>query len=130
MGDLLGTLVMCLIVATPFALLALLITSHDAYSQPAEPGTWWKSLKRRVTRKPRRIGVSLPGRDPAGPLPPVLVSLAKAYAAGEACGFALHDALLEAGHTELAEPFRGPDVIQQWVVVNKILDEDWAARWG
>jgi hypothetical protein len=34
------------------------------------------------------------------------VQLAESLYAGQDCAFALHDALLEAGHAELAEHFR------------------------
>jgi hypothetical protein len=37
---------------------------------------------------------------------PTIIALAEALYAGEDCGFALHDALLEAGHADLAEHFR------------------------
>lgn len=40
------------------------------------------------------------------PLPTTVVQLANALYHGEDCGFALHDALLEEGHTELADHFR------------------------
>jgi hypothetical protein len=38
--------------------------------------------------------------------PSTVVQLAESLYAGQDCAFALHDALLEAGHTELAEHFR------------------------
>lgn len=41
------------------------------------------------------------------PLPTAVIQLADALYKGEDCGFALHDALLEAGHAELAEHFHG-----------------------
>ena len=37
---------------------------------------------------------------------PTVVQLAESLYAGQDCAFALHDALLEAGHAELAEHFR------------------------
>jgi hypothetical protein len=37
-----------------------------------------------------------------------VVRLAEALYAGADCGFALHDALLEIGYTDLAEHFREP----------------------
>jgi len=40
--------------------------------------------------------------------PAAVRSLAEALYAGEDYGFALHDALLDAGHTELADHFRAP----------------------
>lgn len=42
--------------------------------------------------------------------PSAVVKLAEAMYAGEECSFALHDALLEAGHPELAEHFQR----EQW----------------
>lgn len=42
--------------------------------------------------------------------PSTVVQLAESLYAGEDCAFALHDALLEAGHAELAEHFRQ----EQW----------------
>jgi len=39
-------------------------------------------------------------------LPLAVVQLAESLYAGQDCAFALHDALLEAGHAELAEHFR------------------------
>lgn len=43
---------------------------------------------------------------PREPLPLTVAQLAESLYGGEDCAFALHDALLEAGHTELAEHFR------------------------
>lgn len=40
-----------------------------------------------------------------GPWPAAVIALAEALYAGEPCGFALHDALLEMGHPALAEHF-------------------------
>jgi hypothetical protein len=42
--------------------------------------------------------------------PATVIQLAEALYAGQDCGFALHDALVEAGHAELAEHFRQ----EQW----------------
>jgi hypothetical protein len=42
--------------------------------------------------------------------PSTVIQLLESLLAGEDCGFALHDALLEAGHTELAQHFRE----EQW----------------
>jgi hypothetical protein len=43
------------------------------------------------------------------PLPPSIPALAAALYAGQDCGFALHDALLDAGDVSLAGHFRTPD---------------------
>src|SRR5262249_1674280 len=42
-------------------------------------------------------------------LPSTVIQLADALYNGEDCGFALHDALIEAGQPELAEHFRDED---------------------
>ena len=44
-----------------------------------------------------------------GELPSAVVQLAQAIYAGADCGFALHDALLDAGRADLAEHFREPE---------------------
>jgi hypothetical protein len=44
-----------------------------------------------------------------GSWPAIVITLAQALERGEDCHFALHDALLEAGHSELAEHFRTPN---------------------
>jgi hypothetical protein len=51
-----------------------------------------------------------PFRSSATPeaLSSTVAQLARAQYQGEQCAFALHDALLEGGHTELAEHFREP----------------------
>jgi hypothetical protein len=53
--------------------------------------------------------VGNPFRQPELPAqwPPAVLALAEALAAGGACHFALHDALLEAGQPELAQHFAG-----------------------
>jgi hypothetical protein len=59
------------------------------------------------------------------PAPPswhsVVVTLASALYAGEDCSFALHDALLESGHPELAEHFREKNHPKGCWVVDQIL---------
>ncbi|MBY0525267.1 MAG: hypothetical protein K2R98_17805 [Gemmataceae bacterium] len=51
-----------------------------------------------------------PFRSPLRPLwPASLLALAEAQYAGEPCAFALHDALLDAGHPEIAEHFHGTE---------------------
>ena len=57
-------------------------------------------MKRRTKKKP------LPQPESIA-YPAVVLRLAKAFQAGEACGPGLHDALLEAGHPGLAEHFAG-----------------------
>jgi len=56
---------------------------------------------------------------PSWPAP--VVKLAEALYAGEDCSFALHDALLEAGHPELAEHFREKEHPKGCWVVDMIL---------
>ncbi len=51
-----------------------------------------------------------PFRPQPRPLcPSVVAHLGESVYAGEPCTFALHDALLDAGHAELAAHFRDPD---------------------
>jgi serine/threonine protein kinase len=49
-----------------------------------------------------------PPARPPSPWPAEVTALAEALAQGERCHFALCDALLEAGHSEVAEHFRAP----------------------
>jgi hypothetical protein len=55
--------------------------------------------------------VGNPFRSPQAPCawPGMIVALAEALYGGEPCGFALHDALLESDHAELAEHFDEPE---------------------
>jgi hypothetical protein len=61
-------------------------------------------LMRHVFDNPYRQPTSLPRR-----LPQPSTQLAEALYAGEDCSFALRDALLESGHTELADHFKDKD---------------------
>jgi len=58
---------------------------------------------------------------PSWPSP--VVKLAEALYAGENCSFALHDALLEAGHPELAEHFREKEHPKGCWAVDMILEK-------
>jgi hypothetical protein len=60
---------------------------------------------------------------PREPLPLTVVQLGESLYAGEDCAFALHDALLEAGHTELAEHFRQGTHPKGCWVLDMILDK-------
>jgi len=53
--------------------------------------------------------------------PSAVIELAEATYAGEDCSFALHDALLEAGHPELAEHFKDKDHPKGCFAVDLIL---------
>ncbi len=52
--------------------------------------------------------VNAPSRTFELTFSPSVLQLANALYSGEACSFALHDALLEVGHADLAEHFREP----------------------
>lgn len=74
---------------------------------------WWQSYtaQRDIHAQVFRHLVGNPFRPYPAPTswPSTVVKLAEAMYAGEYCSFALHDALLEAGHPELAEHFREKD---------------------
>jgi len=67
-------------------------------------------LERRQQAELLRHLVGNPFRASAGPrhFSATARELARALAVGQDCGFALHDALLEDGNTELAKHFRQP----------------------
>jgi hypothetical protein len=65
-------------------------------------------------------------KPPLPRFPQVVVNLARAFRAGEECGFALHDALLEAGEPELAAHFQGPcTASKRCVVVEYLVSPRW-----
>jgi hypothetical protein len=85
----------------------------------SEGGTDWATqqpvLLRHIIGNPFRPYAA----PPSWPAP--VVKLAEAMYAGEDCSFALHDALLEAGHPELAEHFREKEHPKGCWVVDVIL---------
>jgi len=74
------------------------------------PGVWQRAYERERTAQARLLGhiFGSPFRSLAFPAhwSSTVVRLAESLYAGEACAFALHDALLEEGHAELAEHFQ------------------------
>ena len=108
---------------------------NSAYGHPADRGRLTgplhrtgrndRSLRqaRSQTLRPRR-GTACPDRfnspligNPFRPpvkraTTPTITALAETLDTGEDCGFALHDALLEAGHADLAEHFRARPAIR------------------
>jgi serine/threonine protein phosphatase PrpC len=58
--------------------------------------------------------------DTSRALPSPILHLADAFAAGEPCHFALHDALLDAGHPQLAEHFRTAEHLPDCWALQKI----------
>ena len=56
--------------------------------------------------------------------PSTVVQLAEALDHGQDCAFALHDALLEAGASEFAEYFRGPEYPTKWWALSIILGKN------
>jgi hypothetical protein len=84
-------------------------------SVPLVRATWFAGYPSIVHRRVRKVLINHILCDPSRPSqapdqwPSPVVKLAEALYAGEDCSFALHDALLEAGHTELAEHFREKD---------------------
>jgi hypothetical protein len=86
----------------PFVLLICLLRweTGKARSQPAEVGWHRKHVWRRQTPRLSRPWLCTEAHWPAS-----VTELAEAFAAGADCGCALHDALLEAGHPEMATYF-------------------------
>jgi hypothetical protein len=77
------------------------IASWDEYWAACAARAWARSpLLREIVGNPFRPVIL------ASPVPSSVVRLAESLYAGEECSFALADALLEAGHAELAEHFR------------------------
>lgn len=66
-----------------------------------------RAIQRTIASLYRHI-IGNPFRFPERPawLPATVIQLADALYHGQNCGFALHDALLDAGHAELADHFR------------------------
>ena len=124
--ELIGLLAIFLAALLPFVLLILLITAHQHGDGRSDPQladwTGWVSSKTQPDWTRKQIEASFRRKVMAASLPAVVVSLAEAYADGADCGFALHDALLEAGRPELAEPFRTAGAMHQLAVVEQILD--------
>lgn len=75
-------------------------------------------------RARRRPPPGLHAEARPSPWSPEVVRLAEAYIDGQDCGFALHDALLEAGKPELAELFRRPDNPEGRRAANNILSSE------
>jgi hypothetical protein len=66
--------------------------------------------------------MNCPEPDAPPSWPSTVVQFAGSLYAGQDCAFALHDALLEAGHAELAEHFREEKSHPKgWWVVDMIL---------
>jgi len=126
MTEFLNIVGICLVVTLPCALLILLVTAHQyADGRPGSvvdaPGSWTSVPKRRSWARPH-LESAYRRAAQAASWPSVVVQLAESYLAGEECGFALHDALLEAGKPELAETFTGPDSPLRLAVIQQIVD--------
>jgi hypothetical protein len=70
----------------------------------------WAAAEARERRELANILRGIAGSPfrPATPYSQTIIALARALRSGSDCAFALHDALLESGHAELAEHFREP----------------------
>lgn len=74
---------------------------HEKYVEGlASENRWQSEALRHIIGSPFRP-YPVPDRWPS-----TVVQLAAAFTEGKDCGFALHDALLDAGHSELADHFR------------------------
>src|SRR5262245_53395022 len=104
---------MFLIVAIPFGLLMWLVIAHDRASRLDETingglsSSFSRCERALLVRKQVRALNSRKSKAEVWPI--VVIELASACTKGEDCGFALHDALLEADRPEEAEAFRLPD---------------------
>jgi hypothetical protein len=82
------------------------------------PDSW---LAQRKLRPRRRVTLPLLAVQPLPPCPLTVVELAQAFTAGEDCAFALYDALLDAGLTDLAQSFRASMYDRESLAVRTIL---------
>jgi hypothetical protein len=93
-------------VVLPCTLLIRLVLAHEhgdnyvpAHPEPLAAGkgrSYWAKRRFYPTYRHTKTAVTMPV---------AVVQLAQAYLSGEDCGFALRDALLEAGKPEMAEAF-------------------------
>jgi len=115
-----GLIGICL-VAVPFVLLMRLIYEHQVgESEWVDASPAFRSLFRKSSREWKQFDSSFRRKSAATCWPPTVVQLAQAYLGGEECGFALHDALLEAGKAELADVFGTPDHPRRFRVAEEI----------
>ncbi len=111
------------IILLPFGLLLRLL-GRDARNDREEADfaadTWVLARTTRPRRK-RSAARSFFTPGEVERWPANVVALAEAMAAGQDCWYALHDALLEAGHPDLAEHFRTPGHLDGCPVLERIL---------
>jgi hypothetical protein len=84
-------------------------------SDPQQKTTSWQASKKAAKKEQADllrhiVGQSFRSYPTPSSWPSTVVQLTESFCAGEECAFALHDALLEAGHAELAQHFRE----EQW----------------
>ena len=121
--SILGAWLACLI---PFGILIRLVYAHEHASSQVDSvaSTAWAFTEKRASLLRRQVQSLNQRKLSAVIWPTAVVQLAKAYPANEDCGFALHDALLEAGRPDEAEAFRLPDPsLLRSRVLNQILGE-------
>jgi len=101
----------------PFALLILVLSAPPAEFRHANAALVCStvSTRRRWTAPPFSAPL------PAATFPPVVIELAQAFSRGEDCAFALHDALLEAGHTTFAGLFQESNFARSHWIIGRIL---------
>jgi hypothetical protein len=120
------TLIGCLGVFLAVGVMARLIElsreEEGTSRSDADAQAWLRSRKKVGYTRSRFPHIDPPAKPPTWT--PEIVRLAEAYTDGADCGFALHDALMEAGKPELAEPFRQPGNPEGQRVANNILSSE------
>jgi hypothetical protein len=118
--------VIFLVMLTPFGVLIWLVWVHSRSTRRDEVmhGPMASFTGRKRASSVREQIQALNDRKSTEEIwPTTVIDLARAYAKGEDCGFALHDALLEAGRTEEAKAFQSPDHPLRFKTVKQILGD-------
>jgi len=127
MVEALSILGLCLAVLIPCALLIRLLYAQQRSTRLSDPTTEcpkaWHSTESPGSRLRKQVQSLNQRKLSTVTWPAAVVQLAKAYTACDDCGFALHDALLEAGRPDEAEAFRGPNPSLQSQVLKQILGD-------
>jgi hypothetical protein len=121
-----STVVIFLVVVFPFGLLIWLVWVHSRSTKRDEVmhGPMGSFTGRKRASSVRKQFLDLTARKSSEESwPTTVIDLARAYAKDEDCGFALHDALLEAGKTEEAKAFQVPDHPLRFTTVKQILGD-------
>jgi hypothetical protein len=117
-------ILLCLLVGLlamlPFALLYWLLALKPPVTSYNPTGQLFDSKSTGRTFRWRRLK-TVP-ELPTHSCPVTVVELAQAFIQGQDCGFALHDAMLDAGFTDLAEDFRASRYNPNSLTIQAILE--------